>query len=285
MIKITPVSNKIKFSYETAKGSAIVRRHKTEDIINSAYDEIFKSDVSETIPVTDLKGLIKRVLPEKKRIDIVNLIDENTSGGEDFLSSSGALNSKEKFIGYKIDLPLTDNKFSIMDLTVFIHEFTHVLDSLFNPKYSSRMIKCDDMVANIYSHCPKIKSFENRYDDCYRKSLYTEEKFSSLEEIPVIINKIRNEVLKLLKGRKPEEKITILQNYRYYLQSEDLAYNNERMIFGRIMEDKHKYDEESLNSADSSQYLFKEKIQMLKELCFEEIQKFRQELAQKRGAK
>lgn len=284
MIKITPVSNKIKFSYETAKGSTIARRNKTEDVINKAYDEIFKSDVSETIPVTDLNGVIKRVLPEKKRVDIVNLVDENSSGGEDFLSSPDKLDFKEKFIGYKIDLPLTDNALSIFDLSTFIHEFTHVLDSLFNPKYSSRMIKCDDMVANIYSHCPKIKSFEKRYDDCYRKSLYTEEKFSSLEEIPAIISKRRNEVLKLLKGRKPEEKITILQNYRYYLQSEVNAYSNERMIFGRIMEDNREYDEKSLNSADSSQYLFNEKIQMLKELCFEEIQKFRQDLVKKKGA-
>ena len=282
MIKITPVSNKIKFSYETAKGSPLARIHKTEDIINKAYDEIFKSDVFETIPVTDLNGVIKRVLPEKKRIDIVYLLDKNFLGGEDFLSSYDALNCKEKFIGYRIDLPLTNNALSIYDLATFMHEFTHTLDSLFNPKYSSRMIKCEDMVANIYSHSLKIKPFAKRYDDYYKNKLYSKEKFSSPEQISGIIAQRRNDILKLLKGRKPEEKIIILQNYRYYLETENNAYRNERMIFGRLIEDKRKYNKDLLETSDGSQYLFKEKIQMLKELCFEEIQNFRQELAKKR---
>ena len=276
MIKIA-IPNTVKFSYKYTRGSYADSVKYARNTIEETINELIDSCSSETITINKLKKTIKKVLPEKKRIDIkpVNEKDPDSCGYQDYVTEINKVTGKEKYCGYIISLPIKNGKFRLSNLPIFIHEFTHVLNALFTPKYTSQLIKSEALVerATLRS-ASNIPNFSIQYKDCYDNSLYTKEKFNSTDEIPDILNKRRKEILKMLKNRTGGERIVILQNFRYFLQSEICAYESEQVLYKMLKKYGISFNKD-LFEIDISKCLLKEKIEMLKELCLEEIKKAR----------
>ena len=278
MLKIT-IPHTVKFSYKYSRGSYSDSVKYAQNIINDTISEFIDIGYPETISINKIKKIIKKVLPEKKRIDIkpINKNNPNICGSQDYLSKKNNITMKDSYVGFIINLPINNGQFQLINLPIFIHEFTHVLNSLFTPKYTAQLFKSESVVNRISCYANNIPSFSKQYDSCYSKTLYLKEDFTSKDEIPSIIRRHRKELTRLLRGRTSKEKIVILQNYRYFLQSEKCAYESEQSLYTLLSKYGLKCDDKLLE-LDSSKYLLDEKIQMLKDMCYEEIQKVRNDL-------
>ena len=278
MIKIN-VPNTVKFSYKYTRGSYPDSVKYAQNVINETISEFIDMGYPENITLNKMKKIIKKVLPEKRRIDIKPISANNPEiyGSQDYLSEQNIITGKDKFVGFVINLPFKNGQFQLSKLPIFIHEFTHVLNALFTPKYTVQLFKSESVVDRVSYYANNIPSFSKQYEICYNKNLYNKENFTSKDEIPKIIQQRRKELSRLLRNRTSEEKIIILQNFRYFLQSEKCAYKSEQNLYTLLRKYGLKCDED-LIEVDSSEYLLDEKIQMLTDMCYQEIKKIRSNL-------
>lgn len=275
MLKIN-VPNTVKFSYQYTRGSYTDSVKYAQNIINETICEFIDMGYPENITINKIKKIMKKVLPEKRRIDIKPFSENNPKlcGSQDYLSEQDIITGREKYIGFMINIPNRNGRFSLDKIPILIHEFTHVLNVLFTPKYTAQFFKTESTANRINRCSNNIKKFSRIYNKYYNNSLLIKEDITSKEDIPDIIKKRHKELTRLLRSRTSEERIIILQNYRYFLQSEKCAYESEKSLYKLLSKYGLKCDEEVLE-LDSSEYLLDEKIQMLKGMCYKEIQKIR----------
>ena len=146
MIRIT-IPRAVKFLYPNTRGTYSDSIKYAQNIVNDTINEIIETGYPESVSVNKLKKIINKVLPEKKRVDI-KAINEKSSeffGYQDYLTETDKATGKEKYLGYVMRLPITNGKFLLSKLPIFIHEFTHVLNALFTPKYTTQLLKSESL--------------------------------------------------------------------------------------------------------------------------------------------
>lgn len=161
-----------------------------------------------------------------------------------------------------------------------MHELTHVINTLLNPKTTAR-------VNGMYLRRTYTENLSNIID----KKLYNYENIE--ETIPFISNKRykktkkeilqtrENELLKFLKGYSVKDKIDYIQEMRNTLIEERTAYTEEEK-YAWILTKKHKIHLPKFNEIGNLKgYFFDEKIKILKKIGFEIIDKERKEHAKK----
>lgn len=270
------VMNSAKFSYSIAKGSVETRLAKAQELNNQIYSKIKDNLISTQknyIMLSDLKEIILSVFPEKKKfaLDKISKKDEkNMAASADYL-----FDQYENITGHIVEIPARKNRFAMIEIPTLMHELTHVFDKMFNPKIMKRSAnlsyRFDSQTKNSFS----FDKYNRLYDKFYGSDY---EQFSNEAEKVNILNLRKQELLKLLRGRSAEEKIDVIQNIRYHLGLELNAYTVENGYIDRMTP---KGADLSELKTDVDKYLFKEKIQMLKELAFDIIRKEREKLARK----
>lgn len=272
------VNSTVKFSYNISKGSIKNRQKLISKYNKQIFSRLEQNLKDNYISVADAQKAIDEVLPEKKVIQIRPISSKNKK--EEVGYSDYLYGKNWNIVEQTIDIPIKNNKISIKNLSIFMHELTHVIDTLLNPKTTAR-------VNGMYLRHTYTENLSNIID----KKLYNYENIE--ETIPFISNKRykktkkeilqtrENELLKFLKGYSVKDKIDYIQEMRNTLIEERTAYTEEEK-YAWILTKKHKIHLPKFNEIDNLKgYFFDEKIKILKKIGFEIIDKERKEHAKK----
>lgn len=265
MIYINKLSPTVKLPFKEVKGSVNYRQSKACNMVGKLYREILPQfNKKEEISFAQAKKALKNVL--KGQIDIPirkNGYSDIFDGGSDILYSefTGQISKTT------IDIGTIKNKIKRVELTTLLHEFQHVADQIFHPKYLTRNQK----MAN-------IGLYTKKYDRLYDDLIYNREFPEGKKDKKIILNHLRNKINKFLRGLDSEDKIDYLQDIRYSLISEKHAYKTQ-LKYAKKLNKKHlKINKEDLEN-ENKNFMFDEKIKLMKDLAFEIIQKNRQKHA------
>lgn len=265
MIYTNKLSPTVKLPFKEVKGSVNYRQSKACNMVGKLYREILPQfNKKEEISFAQAKKALKNVL--KGQIDIPirkNEYSDIFDGGSDILYSefTGQISKTT------IDIGTIKNKIKRVELTTLLHEFQHVADQIFHPKYLTRNQK----MAN-------IGLYTKKYDRLYDDLIYNREFPEGKKDKKIILNHLRNKINKFLRGLDSEDKIDYLQDIRYSLISEKHAYKTQ-LKYAKKLNKKHlKINKEDLEN-ENKNFMFDEKIKLMKDLAFEIIQKNRQKHA------
>ena len=163
----------------------------------------------------------------------------------------------ELFDNYKLSKRITSAAFSS-----FMHESTHVLDYLLNPKY----------IANYKLMCEK-HIYDKKYFSLYEK-YFDNPEFMAQNDRNKMLELAELETRRGLKKISPDEKIIFLKFIKYSMEMEQHAYSQD-VMYAKILQKLGKpIDKESLE--DYTKYMaFSEKIDIVNKLIKEEIYKAR----------
>ena len=229
---------KIKFSYDFSRGSCSHRNLKMEQINKKLFQGIMNLyEETDSVRLRDIEKQCKKDMPEPIYFKIrkVKPDEQNSCAGTmmaEFLNS--------KLVGYKI-LIESSNKLNLSKLPILMHEITHLLDMVLNPKTINAEEKLLKMDLG--------KVFEDLYDKYYwtpfefpediKKHLeitksYTKEKLKYLntDDKIILLNNIKQNIITEINALKEEEKYAqVLQLIGEKADKSSLSTKEERTVF------------------------------------------------------
>jgi len=254
MFRLSPNT---RFSYNLTRGSISSRTALCEELNGRVFRRMLQLfDKKNSCGIGVIKNSYNGILPENKYVEIAPLPVRDCneySGGVSFQDDKNTLK------GYLIEVPVNKKKkLNILELSSFMHESTHVLDYLLNPKY----------VANIKNMYEK-GIFDKEYYKVYEKYFYNENlsKTGSKKEV---LRRAEEELRKALKDVPYDEKIIFLKYMKYNMEMEYHAYNQD-IKYAKLLQDLNRpVDEESLEDINRVMY-FPEKIKIINKVLQEEF--------------
>ena len=256
MIKL---SSNIRFSPNISRGSVLFRKKLTEELNTKVFQSMLKLyEKKNDCGIEVVKSRYNSVLPERKNVQIVPLPlgDCDSYGGGVCIEES-----REDFLsGYSIEVPTNKKKkLNVSLLSAFMHESTHILDYLLNPKY----------VANYRQMCEK-KIYDKEYFKIYERYFYnTDDMMHNDKEKMLML--AEEETRKALRRVQFDKKIVFLNYMKYSMEMEYHAYNQD-ILYAKLLQKLGKpIDSECLG--DYNKYLaFPEKIEIINKLIREAIE-------------
>ncbi len=257
------VINNVKFSYNLIKGSV----KKREEFVSNLNEQFFNALVpvykKNKITLTDIKREYFSLLPEKKVVKIKPLNAKfKLDGASDYIYIDNSI------AGITLEMPLKHSILPKDSFVTFMHENTHVLDTLANPKHTALTLKLF-----------QENKYDNKRNKWFDNIIYNREPINKTTKENILLN-IKNQTQNFLKGKQIEDKIAILQDARYQLEQEKHAYS-EQLKYALKLKAKNMPVTEKDLVDESKNFLFDEKIQLLKEITFNLISKERKKLAKK----
>lgn len=261
---INKLSPGVRIPYEIVKGSFVQRQSKANNLTDKLFENI-NSDIKDDysiITYEQLQKYINNILPDKNFKVIVQNLPDEYSG-----TCSGICevlyNSKSDIRALSVGLEGIGNTVRSYYIPIFIHEFQHIADDIFHPKYLSRLQSLNKKGLN-----------NTKYDDFYEKYYYCPELIESKRDKKDVLKIIKNKTKKFLRGLNISDKMDFIQDMRYSLITEIEAYKHERAIAGRLQSKGIKIKPFILRNYEK-EGLFEEKINLLKTLAMEYITKER----------
>lgn len=234
MIKL---NHNITFSLKTIKGSYEMRQSKIEQLCHKLYNELEPQFKNDRIQLKQINQTINRILPEKTIIRVQKYDKEDLLIYPNDLAYSYQSYSPYSNVATAHNIKLRDEGKGIKkeDLPIIIHEFRHIADLLYHPKFLLR-----DQKSNYL------------YDKYNKDTFIIFDRFVNQYKFDRIC---KSNLKRLLRGKTAEEKADYLQNLRYYIMSEDNALRTD-YHFAKIMK-KHNQNinnEIGCNEANISGY-------------------------------
>lgn len=256
------VSNNVKFSYNLIKGSV----KKREEFVSNLNEHFFSTLVplykKGKTTLSDIRRSYFSVLPENKIVNIKPLKNDLYDGASDYIYAGDSI------AGLTLEMPLKHSILPKDSFVTFMHENTHVLDTLANPKHTALTLKL--FQRGKYDN-KRIKWFDN--------VIYNREPINKKTKENILLQ-VKIKTKNFLKGKPIEDKILLLQDARYQLEQEKHAYR-EQLKYALKLKAKNMPVTEKDLVDESKNFLFDEKIQLLKDMIFELISKERKNIADK----
>ena len=261
MIKLSPNT---RFSNNIAKGSVSSRIRISEELNTKVFQRMLQLyDKKNACGIGAIQSSYNSLLPERKNIQIapLRLKDYDEYGGGVRIEEG----RRNLLSGYTIEMQTNKKKkLNILELSSFMHESTHILDYLLNPKY----------IANYRQMCEK-NIYDKKYFDIYTKYFYNTEDMMKNSKRKML-ELAEEETRAGLKSVPHSEKIVFLNFIKYSMEMEYHAYNQD-VLYAKMLQKLGKpIDKESLE--DYNKYMaFPEKIEIINKLIKEELDNKRAE--------
>ena len=260
MLKVSP---NVKFSYKYIKGSVEDRKNVVSLLNEKLFEELQLIHSDNTFSINEFKSLYKSFLPEKKKVEIKSLKKSKDFDG----ASDYVYDNKDYITGMTLEIPTKSSKISKGSLVTIMHENTHVLDTLANPKHTA-------LTQKLY----REGKYGNKRDNWFLNVLYKEEG-SNVDKKSVIDN-VKEKTLNFLRGKSNADKILHLQDARYELEQEQHAYSEQLKYAKKLKEMRQDVSDDDLVDCEPL-YMFTEKLQLLKKMTFNLISEERNKIAKK----
>lgn len=265
MIYINKLSPTVKLPFKDVQGSVNFRQSKACDMVDKFYREVLPQfNTKGEISFAHIKKALKNVLKGQINFSVRNNGYSNIyDGGSDILYSdfTGQITKTT------IDIGTIKNKINRERLGTLLHEFQHVTDQIFHPKYLTRNQK----MAN-------IGLYTKKYDRLYEDLIYNREFPEGKKDKRYILKHLQHKISKFLRGFGIKDKIDYLQDMRYSLISEKHAYKTQ-LKYAKKLNKKHFHINKEDLVNENKIFMFDEKIKLIRDLAFDTIQKERQKHA------
>ena len=262
MIKISP---NMRFSQNISRGSVSAKIKKADDLNCKVFQRMLqlynKKNAYGLIAVQNNYNL---VLPERKNVEMLPIKVKET---DDLSAFTSIQEKRENFLsGYSIELPVAKKKkLNILDLSCLMHESTHVLDYLLNPKY----------IANYKKMCER-NIYNKNYFDLYEKYFYNPDDMRK-NDTKQMLAIAEEETRKGLRRVPQKDKLIFLNYIKYSMEMEFHAYNQD-FKYAKILYKLGK----PVNQADLQNFndfmAFPEKIKLINKLIREELEKVKSKM-------
>lgn len=261
---INKLSPSVKIPYEIVKGSFKQRQLQANNLTGKLFENINSSikDDYSIITYEQLQKHINDALSDKNFKVIVQNITDEYIGTCDGLCEV-LYNANRDIRALSLCLSGIGNTIRSMYLPVFMHEFQHLADDIFHPKYLSRLQSLNKKGLN-----------NKKYDDFYDKYFYCPEFIECKSDKKYALKVIKNKTKKFLRGLNISDKMDFIQDMRYSLISEIEAYKQERAV-AKALQSKGIMIKSLTFEDYAKEGLFEEKINLLKNLAMEYITKER----------
>jgi hypothetical protein len=233
------------------RGTIKEREIKAKREVDKLYKDLYPYYKKDSLDFDILQKSVNKIFNNKIKISVCSLDKDET-----FAASSDIIYSPltEKITSTTIDIPITNKKILKKDFISILHEFQHVTDQIYQPKYLAR---------NQRMHLNSL--YNDKYNFLYDNFIYKYEGETTKAEKKNILKKLKYKVKNFLKGFTVEEKIDFIQDSRYTLMQEDNAYKTQAKYAKILNKKRHPILEEDLVK-ENKNFMFSEKIQLLTKL-------------------
>ena len=254
---ITKLAPSVKLPYKQVNGSLQQRQQAAIKLVDKLYRELYpKFNKNNELPLTEIQKSIDGIFEKKVKILVKESSTPEFDGSSDVICSP--INGS--FTATTLELnPNKKGNVHISDLVTIIHEFQHIVDQLFIPKY---LVRGQKMTLNSMMTSKYQKLYDQLY--CYE---YPETKADKRK----IIKFLEHQIKKFLKGMNVSEKIDYIQDARYSLSMEEQAYRTQRKYAKKLYK-KHISIKNGELDDEISLHMLKEKIKLLTRIGFELIE-------------
>lgn len=250
----------VKLPYQYTKGTLQDRQRKSGQLVNKLYKNIKGRFKNGEIELSKIQDCIDEILPSHVRVIVKN---SECNADFDGYSDIGYSANSGKINITTIELPTENKKIKLKDLPALLHEFQHITDQLFNPKYLARN---QDMANK--------NLLTNKYNNIYDEYIYNYEAATNKNEKSYILKQIEYKLKEFLKGMSITDKINYLQDSRYSLIMENNAYFTQQKYAKKLNKQHQKIKALDLKKLNKD-YMFTEKINLLKKIAGNIISKER----------
>ena len=260
---MTRVNPKVKFSYDLVKGSVEKRQKFVSDLNEKYFDALLPVYKNKKIKLGDIRRNYLSLLPEKKLVNIIPLeSNSKVMGGSDYIYLDDSI------VGLTLEMPVKWSKVPRDSFVTFMHENTHVLDTLANPKYTA-------LVSKLYRN----SMYTTARDNWYENIIYSREPITEKSKHDILLD-VKEKTKNFLYGKSIGDKINYLQDARYQLEQEKHAYSEQLKYALKLKKMDMPLDDIDLTD-ESKNFMFDDKIKLLKDMAFKLISKERKKLASK----
>lgn len=261
---LNKLSPHVKLPYSQIRGTFAQRQNKAIKLTDKLYQELLPKFKNGSSTIGEVQESINKVLGKDINISVRKNTVLDFDGGSDILYSefTGAISKTTLDINTN-----RNNKVMAEDLVTIMHEFLHLTDQLFHPKYLSR----NQTMAN-------LGLYTDKYNQFYDKMLYAREFPTGKRDRAYIKRHLRHKIHKFLRKMPVEDKIDYLQDARYCLQSEYYAFQMQAKIAKRLNKKHFPINKKDLVK-ENGNFMFQEKINLLKQMALEIIKKEREKFA------
>lgn len=258
IIMINKLLPTVTIPYSIARGSMQERVQKAERLTDNLYRKTVHATYGGNISLKVVRHILSKVMPPNVKIFVAENSDNFSNAANDFL-----FNGNNDIYAMTLELRTKNGIFPQEHLVDIFHEGRHIADGLFNPKYYSRFQKME-----------KNGLLNSKYFKLYDDELYIRECMEYKSDKKIVMKLLERKIHKVLKGRSITDKIDILQNLRYNLESEKNAFASQ-LKYAKKLEDKGIIMTDDRGTDFSEEFIFEDKINLIKRMAFEIIQKER----------
>lgn len=257
---ITKLAPSVRLPYKQIRGSLEQRQQTAIGLVDKLYRDLYpKFNKNNELSLTEIQKSIDDIFEKKVKIIVKKNPAPEFDGGSDVICSpiNGSYTATT--------LELNTNKkgnVHISDLITIVHEFQHIVDQLYIPKY---LVRDQKMTLNSMMTPKYQKLYDQLY--CYE---YPETNADKREILKILEHKIK----KFLRGINTSKKLDYIQDARYSLMMEEQAYRTQ-LKYAKKLHKKHLPIKDGELDDEISLQMLKEKIQLLKQIGFELIEKER----------
>lgn len=251
--------SQVALPYKSIRGSISDRQRQSIQLVDHLYRDLMPKFKREQLPVEQLQISIDNLLQKRIKIIVKNNTDPEFFGGSDINYSP----ISDSITATTLEVPIFKKKIHISNLITILHEFQHLSDQLFHPKYLGR---------NQFMYRNEL--YSDKYNKLYDNFIYCREYAVTPKEKQQVIKQLEYKIRKFLKGLSPENKVNYLQDTRYTLMMEDQAYHTQRKYAKKLNKKHLPILEEDLDN-ENKKHMFTEKIELLNKLIMEIIKKER----------
>lgn len=250
----------VTFPYKMIQGSFGQRQNGSIRLVDKLYKTLLPQFKYNKLPAETLQKTIDEITQKRVKIIVKNNEDMSFDGGSDILYSP----ISDSITATTLEIPITNKKIHIKDFITIMHEFQHIADQLFHPKY---------LLRNQYMYRNGL--YSDKYNRLYDDFIYCREDISSNKKRKYTIKHLEYKIRHFLRKMSTEDKINYLQDTRYNLMMEDQAYYTQ-FKYAKKMQKKHLPVNKGDLKKENASHMFTEKIELLKRLTFEIIKKERE---------
>lgn len=225
--------------------------NKFFDLINDQFEAKIKTGQKAKLNNEEILSVIKKVIP-----DVNVSVKKFTGKGVAMMET---IFDKQRKKAVKFELLLKNGITKGVNESDLRHEMRHLLDAVTQPKYTAR--------NNTMCLVGRLKNYSDKIDDkhfeMFDKLLYAPKKFEDSKMETIYVKETLNEYFK--KSKTPtEEKIEILQKWRYDLKTEVNAYIDEAQLADKL--NPKRYIKETVG-----EFFLLQKIEIIEEILKKEI--------------
>jgi len=235
------VAKSARLPLEIIQGS-VKDRYKN---IQAANEKIFEQIMEnpDDLSLKRLQSIAQDVFsPSNNKINVK--IEELTDRREYIRGSSDTIEENGAIIGYNIQVRSKNGQLRKDHLPVFMHEVTHVLHHLFEPKILARELSIDKLP----------KKTQEQVEKYYYRVLHKIHLINFFNPL-----KARLGFKIITRNLNDQTKLNILKSHRYRLQMEYLANWETEKYEGRLVQRGISYE----SGEDMDKYMFIEKLEFL----------------------